>query len=287
MVTDHSDSSVLVANGDVELFVRSLTPEVGEGPPILLLSEAEAASTRWPSEFLEGLLGLGCEVIIFDTRDVGRSTWVEETFGIDDLVSDALAVLDHLDLTTAHVFGRSMGGIVAQHLALDAPERVASLSLLSTTPGRREDIGLPEQWLIDNMTHRLFGEQPLGTAQRVEWVVDQLEWFAGPLVPFDRVDAARAVWREVAEYWRGPNGHGTAVVEAVDRFDELALITVPAMVVHGTVDPVYPVAHGQALAERLPNATLFLIEGLGHELPPHFVSPLVELFAQFRGSLPA
>ena len=277
-----------VSNGSVDLFVEvsaALNPvDSGGAAPVLLLSEAEAPSSRWPTALIDGLTTLGSAVIRFDTRDVGRSSWVEEPYGMGDLVGDAIAVLDHFEVESAHVIGRSMGGIVAQHLALDAPERLESVSLISTTPGRREDFGLPEPWLIDRMSARLFEEPPVGIVARVEWVIDQLEWFSGPLFDFDRTQAARAVFSEVTEMWRGQNGHGLAVVEAPDRFDELASISVPSMVVHGTADPVYPVEHGQALASQLAGSQLHLIEGLGHELPDRFLPALIELFARFRES---
>lgn len=286
-MSDLPSGTELVNNGDVELFVEidaASADGSGTAAPILLLSEAEAPSSRWPADLIDGLANLGSPVIRFDTRDVGRSSWVEGPYGMADLVGDAIAVLDHLDIHAAHVIGRSMGGIVAQHLAMDAPERLESVSLISTTPGRREDFGQPEQWLIEQMSERLFTEPPDGVVARVEWVIDQLEWFSGPLFDFDRRQAARTVFPEVTEMWRGQNGHGLAVVEALDRFDELASVTVPSMVVHGTADPVYPVEHGQALASQLPDSQLHLIEGLGHELPDRFLPALIDLFVALRAS---
>lgn len=279
-----SNYSGPVPNGDVELFTQVVVGDVQTDAPVLLLSEAEAPSSRWPLSLINALNDLGCPVIMFDTRDVGRSTWTVEPYGIDELVRDAEAVLTNFDVESAHVFGRSMGGIIAQGLALDVPQRVRSLTLVSTTPGSREDFGFPEQWLIDRMTERLYGDVPEGVVARVEWVIDQLEWFSGPLFEFDRVDAARAVYTEVTEMWRGQNNHGLAVVDAPDRFAELARVAVPTMVVHGTADPVYPVAHGQALAEQVPTAELHLIEGLGHDLPERFLPQLVDLFDRLRRS---
>jgi pimeloyl-ACP methyl ester carboxylesterase len=277
-----SNTSGHIDNGGIELFVDVRASASPSGDVVLLLSEAEAPSTRWPETFVEGLAALGCAVIRFDTRDIGRSSWLDDPYLIDDLVTDARFVLDHFEVASAHICGRSMGGIVAQHLAIDSPERVASLSFLSTTPGRRDDLGLPEPWLVDLMTERLYGDRPESLVERVGWVIDQLEWFSGPLFDFDRTAAAQAGFTEVSEMWRGPNGHGHAVVEVEDRFDELPLITAHSMVVHGTADPVYPVAHGQALAEQLEHASLHLIEGLGHELPERFVPQVIDLFAHLR-----
>lgn len=272
------NSAGLVPNGDVHLYAEVSVGASIEGDPVLLLSEAEAPSTRWPASLILGLAERGYPVITVDTRDVGRSSWVTEPYAVADLVGDALAVLDHHGVESAHVIGRSMGGIIAQHLVLDRPERVSTLSLVSTTPGRRDVFGPPEEWLIEAMSERLYGDIPEGVVARVEWVIDQLEWFSGPLVDFDRTEAARRVYAEVAEMWRGQNQHGLAVVEAPDRFAELRSVQIPTMVVHGTADPVYPVPHGQGLAEQIEGARMHLIEGLGHDLPEPFIPQLLDLF---------
>ena len=139
---------------------------------------------------------------------------------------------------------------------------------------------MPEDWLIDKMTERLFNDPPPDGPGRANWLVEQQEWFSGPVFGFDRQAALVAAASEVAQCWRGPNGHGAAVVDAPDIVDYLHHIEVPALVVHGTADPVYPVPHAQALAERLPRSQLVLIEGLGHELPGGFVDQLLDLMDQ-------
>jgi len=283
-VSAFSNSARRISNRDVQLFTEVTAPTQELGAPVLLLSEAEAPSSRWPEVFVDGLVAAGSAVVRFDTRDTGRSSWVDEAYAMEDLVGDALAVLDDLGIREAHLVGRSMGGIIAQHLTMDSPDRVASLTLISTTPGRREEYGLPEDWLIDRMSQRLFEDAPVGVVARVEWIIDQLEWFSGPLSDFDRPTAARDVFAEVTEMWRGQNGHGLAVVDAQDRFSELAAMSTPTIVIHGTADPVYPVGHGQALAEQIPNARLHLIEGLGHELPDRFLPQLLELIIALQGS---
>lgn len=275
----------IAKNGDAELYCESLevTDRPNQSAPYVLLSEAEAPSTRWPQPLLHGLAALAGRVIWFDTRDVGRSTWMLEPYAMADLVDDVLAVLDAHGIEQAHLLGRSMGGEVAQHVALAAPGRVSSLVLVSTSPGRREEYGLPEQWFIDKMSDRLFVDPPGDAEGRARWIVEQLEWFSGSAFSFDRDAHLDAVATEAAEFWRGPNGHGLAVMEAPDIFERLATITAPSVIVHGTVDPVLPVAHGVALADALANAELHLVEGLGHELPASFVPDLLRLLAPRHG----
>ncbi len=278
---DLRHSTRQVENGPVLLHSESLLPVGGAGAsPVLFLSEAEEPSSRWPIELLSSLAERSGGAIWFDTRDVGRSSWVDDPYDMIDLMTDALTVLDAYDVESAHLVGRGMGGQIAQQLALAMPERVSSLTLIGTTPGRREEHGDPEQWLVDKMSERLFADPPTEPDQIAEWIVQQLEWFNGPVFPFDREAALGRAAGEVELGWRGPNGHGSAVVGAPDVADDLINIVVPALVVHGTSDPVYPVAHGQGLSDRLANAQLVLIEGMGHELPTSFVPQLVSLFEE-------
>lgn len=269
-----------VPHGDIALHSEALFSVDGSSSPVLLLSEAEEPSTRWPIELLSSLAQATGGAVWFDTRDIGRSSWVDDPYDIVDLMADALTVLDAYEVEAAHLVGRGMGGQIAQQISLAMPERVTSLTLISSTPGRREEFGMPEEWLVDKMTERLFAGPPTEPNDVAAWIVEQLEWFNGPVFPFDRSAALKRAESEMAEGWRGPNGHGTAVVDAPDIVDYLGNIEVPALVLHGTSDPVYPVAHGQGLADLIANAKLVLIEGMGHELPVSFVPQLVSLFEE-------
>ena len=272
-----------VRNGEIELYAEAYLPvHAAEEAPVILLSEAEAPSSRWPDELLRGIAERAGGAIWFDTRDSGRSSWVDEHFGMEDLMADVLVVLDAFEVDVAHVFGRSMGGQIAQLLALAVPDRVESLMLLSTTPGHREELGMPAEWLVDKMTERLFDDAPPDLAGRANWLVEQWEWFAGPVFGFDRTAALEDAADEVATRWRGPNGHGLAVVEAPDIIEHLGDIAAPATIIHGTADPVFPVEHGHELHRRLPHATLHLIEGLGHELPKAFTPQLLDILFPLR-----
>jgi len=265
-------------NGPVELAAHGLfRREPSDALPVLLLSAAEEPSSRWPNDLLVGLAERSGGVIWFDTRDCGASSWLDNPYTLDDLASDAVAVLDAFEVDRVHVVGRSMGGEVAQCLTLAGSERVASLVLLSTTPGRQADLAPPADWLVDKMTERLFADPPDDDDERAHWLIEQQEWFAGPVFGFDRAEALAAAHREVAAGWRGANLHGHAVVEAPSRLDALAHIVVPTVVIHGTADPVYPVDHAHVLVERIASSKLVLIEGLGHELPAGFVPDLLRL----------
>ena len=270
-----------VTNAAVTLHAEGLFREApsttDSQDPVLLLSEAEAPSSRWPGELLVGIAQRSPGAIWFDTRDCGRSSWATEPYSLSDLVDDAVAVLDSFDVERAHVFGRSMGGQVAQRLAVAHPDRVSALTLLSTTPGQPERFGLPAQWLIDKMSERLFADAPADTEGRAAWITEQQEWFSGPVFGFDREALLAAYREEVDTMWRGPNLHGHAVVEASETIADLGSIRAPTLILHGTADPVHPIEHGRALAELIAGARLNLVEGLGHELPPTFVPELLRL----------
>ena len=267
-------------DGDIDIWADRVG-RIDSGPPALLLSAAEEPASRWPAELLSGLQTFCGAAIRFDTRGVGRNRSADPGYQLGDLTADAVAVLDHFGVERAHVIGRSMGGMIGQLLALDHPERVATLTLMSSSAGPDDRCGPPAEWFVDAMSKRLLEGAPNDAIGRVEWVVEQLRWFAGPRFEFDVESAERLVVAEVAAHWHDRVGHGLAVVEAPPRYDRLSDIESPTLIVHGTSDPVYPVGHGQALAEGIDGAEVLLVEGLGHEFPPAFVPQFLDRWSAF------
>jgi pimeloyl-ACP methyl ester carboxylesterase len=236
---------------------------------VLLVSGGGASVVWWPPELISGLVAGGCRVVQFDSRDTGLSTHVEAPYGLDDLVGDALVVLDAADVGGgAHWLGVSMGGMVCQAAALLHPERVLSLALVSTTPG-------PDSRLADGDPSVFEGlDRPIETDEDFAAVqVDFCRAVAGSRFPFDEEH-----YREIAtaDAARGTN-RAPGVPSASSRLDDLVRIRVPTLVVHGTEDPIYPFGHGEALAQGIPDATLVAWEGVGHEQPPQLIPELVDL----------
>jgi pimeloyl-ACP methyl ester carboxylesterase len=253
---------------EVDLFVEAFGDDDAE--PVLLISGADVHCTRWTPALIDPLVAAGFRVVRFDNRDSGLSTKVPSSVGytLDDLAADSLSVMDGLSIDSAHVIGRSMGGMVGQVLALTSPERVRSLALLCSSPGLGDE-RLPSaaDWLLDKMAERLFAPPPADKAERVAWVVELDRLFAGHRYPFDD-EASRSVAElEVERCWYPESGHGPAVGASPSRLDSLGKINVPTLVVHGTADPVFPVEHALALSDGVPGAHLWLVEGLGHEVP--------------------
>ena len=256
---------MIEANG-VELCTSSFGDQAD--PPILLVMGAGASMLWWEEGFCQMLANGGRFVLRYDHRDTGRSVTYElghpEYTGAD-LVADAVGVLDAYGIGAAHVVGVSAGGAFAQLLALRFPGRVQSLVLISTSPAMPLDRELP------SATERY--QQFLATAE-VDWsdeesviqyLVGYARMLAGDERPFDYQAARELVRRDVERACdiAASEHHGTIGSGELPR-DPLSSIAVPALVVHGTADPMFPPEHGQALVDAIPGAELLLLEGAGH-----------------------
>ena len=254
-------------------------PGAPEAGAVLLVSGADSHCTRWTSAFIQPLLDLGHRVVRYDHRDSGLSTKVPADVGytLADLADDACAVMDEHGILRAHVIGRSMGGMVGQVMALDHADRVATLTLLGSSPGLGDE-SLPSaaDWLVDQMAERLFAPPAVSHTERVAWIVELDEMFAGDRYPITTAERIRTASAEVERCWYPESGHGPAVNSSPSRLDRLGGIAVPTLVVHGTADPVFPVEHAVALADGIPDAGLWLVEGLGHEVPDGLVPELLD-----------
>jgi pimeloyl-ACP methyl ester carboxylesterase len=242
-------------------------------PPILLNMGVGASMLWWEDPFCRMLADAGRFVIRYDQRDTGRSVTyaagAPEYTGAD-LIADAAGILDAVGVKRAHVVGMSAGGAVAQLLALDHRERVASLTLISTSPGSGADLppGSDElsAYFADPPPQPDWSDRDAAIA----YLVEDERVYAARSHPFDEAGrrelAARVVDRsrdlaasmtnhfllEDGEDWRGRLGE----------------IRVPTLVLHGDEDPLFPLGHAHALAREIPGARLLVLERTGHELPP-------------------
>ena len=240
-------------------------------PPVLLIMGAMASMLWWPDRFCERLAGAGRLVIRYDNRDTGRSTGYEPgtaTYTFYDLVADAVTVLDEHGVERAHVAGMSMGGGIAQMVALERPERVASLTAISTGRFGGEDAGLPGP-TEEYMAHAAAWEELdwSDTAALADMLVRDSRALTGTRHPFDEAAVRELVARDLERSTdpRRLANHGEIGTgeRSGRRLEDLA---VPLLVIHRTADPLIPYPHGVALAEAVPGAELVTIEGGGHEL---------------------
>jgi pimeloyl-ACP methyl ester carboxylesterase len=242
-----------------------------EDPAVLLIMGAMASMLWWPDEFCARLAGAGRFVIRYDNRDTGCSTGYEPgtaTYTVDDLVEDAVAVLDEHGIERAHVIGMSMGGGLAQMVALEHPDRVASVTAISTSKVGAPDGELPGP-SQEYMRHAAAWEELdwSDTAALADMLVREARALAGTRHPFDEAAARALITRDLARATdpRRLANHGDIGGDERPgrRTEDIAA---PLLVIHGTADPLLPYQHGVALTEAVPGAELVTIEGGGHEL---------------------
>jgi pimeloyl-ACP methyl ester carboxylesterase len=238
-------------------------------PPILLIMGMGASMIWWHDDFCRMLAAGGTFVIRYDHRDTGRSTSYEPGhpgYGAADLVSDAIAVLDAFEISVAHVVGLSMGGALAQLLALRFPERVASLVLISTSlavPDSRGTLPPPARSYTDFLASAAVNWSDAESV--VGHLVDHWRALAGDERPFDQAYTRELAARDVrrARNFASAQNHGLLADDAPAQ-RPLTEITAPTLVIHGSVDPLFPLDHGRSLAEAIPGATLLPLDGAGH-----------------------
>jgi pimeloyl-ACP methyl ester carboxylesterase len=260
---------MVVVNG-VELCVQTFGDP--ESPAILLIGGAASSMDWWEDEFCERLTSGPRFVIRYDLRDTGQSVSYEPgapQYGGPDLVADAVGVLDALRVARAHVVGISMGGGIAQRLALDHADRVASLTLIATSPGGPD---LPP--MSDALRVR-FEEPPAepdwsDRQAVVDYIVEDLRAYAGTLA-FDEEEMRALVGRIVdrtINIASSMTNHFMLAGGDEPMRSRLTEITAPTLVLHGTEDPLFPYGHAEALAAEIHGARLLPLEGMGHEMPP-------------------
>ena len=256
----------MIETNGVELCTESFGDPAD--PPILLIMGIGASMLWWPEGFCRMLAEGGRFVIRYDHRDTGRSVTYEPghpRYTGADLVADAVGVLEAHRTRAAHLVGVSAGGAFAQLLALDYPDRVVSLVLISTSPALPGERELPPP--IDE-----FGR--FVSTARVDWsdaesvidyLVDYSRVLAGERRPFDEASTRQLVRRDVkrARDFAAVQNHDV-LTEGEVSSGTLSSITAPTLVIHGTADPMFPMEHGKALAEAIPGASLLLLEDAGH-----------------------
>jgi pimeloyl-ACP methyl ester carboxylesterase len=245
-------------------------------PAILLIAGAASSMDWWEDEFCARLAAAGRYVVRYDLRDTGQSVTYppgEPGYGGHDLVEDAAGVLDALRIERAHVAGMSMGGGIAQRLAVDRPERVASLILMSTSPALPSGADGPALPPASDELKEHFASPPpepdwSDRAAVIDYIVEDLCAYRGSR-PFDEERLRDLVGRVVDRTLNIASSMKNHFLIHDEPAQSRAMsIRAPTLVMHGTEDPLFPYGHGEALAAAIPGARLVPLEGVGHELPP-------------------
>jgi pimeloyl-ACP methyl ester carboxylesterase len=273
----------LVSLGDVTLCAETFGDPAD--PSLLLIAGSSGPMDAWDAALCRQLAGGGRHVIRYDNRDTGESTSYppgHPPYGFDDFVADATGLLDALDVGPVHVVGGSLGGAVARALALQQPERVRTLTLVYSTPlgpGDPRDPALPPPAPAFLEFARQERPEP-DWNDRDSYVENYALWdrqCAGARY-FDE-NASRAYARHVFDRTRDVHAasvnHSAADPGHTPIRSRHSEITAPVLVIHGTEDPILPFGHAEVLVEELPDATLLPLPGVGHQLLPSAVWPVV------------
>jgi len=255
------------------------------GVPLLLVHGFSQQLTAWAPEWIEGFTRVGLRVIAYDNRDTGLSRKFDgripdfaaitaamragakpdAPYTLDDMAADAAGLLDALGIESAHVAGVSMGGMIAQLLALNHPGKVRSLTLIFTTSGDR---GLPPS---SPEAHLALTTPAPGhdRASVVEHTVKGRRAYSSTGFAVDEAQVAAHAGRcyDRMYYPEGALRHWAAILTAAPRGERLRDLQVPALVLHGSADTLLPAAHGRELAGCIPGAEYHEIEGWGHDMP--------------------
>jgi pimeloyl-ACP methyl ester carboxylesterase len=267
-------------------------------PAVLLIMGLGAQMISWDENFCLELAKRGYFVIRFDNRDVGLSTKfneagipnmlellqsqmqgesVQSPYMLSDMADDAAGLLDALGIEEAHVVGASMGGMIAQEMAIHHPQRVRTLtSIMSSTGDPELPHPKPEALTV------LLATPPSDREACQQHAIKTWHVLAGPGFP---VDDAFIAERAARSFDRGLNPAGTArqmaaILASGSRKEALLQVSAPTLVIHGDADPLVPVEGGIDTAESIPGAKLLIIEGMGHDLPPSLASRVIDAIVE-------
>ncbi len=291
-VVDQKASNVGPAGIDIA-YQRLGNPDA---PPVLLIMGIAAQSIAWPDAFCRALVDSGLQVIRFDNRDVGLSTHLTDapppdlpavlagdlssvSYTLSDMAADAVGLLDVLGFETAHVVGASMGGAIAQTMAIEYPGRVRSLTSMMSTTGN-VSVGQPSP---DVLREVFSGPRAVTRDDVIRQMLRAFRAVGSPGYPTDESEVAARAGRAYDRSY-DPTGvarQAIATVASGDRTERLRHLKVPTMVIHGLADRMCEPSGGRATAEAIPGAELVLIEGMGHDLPPGLRTDLAARIAGF------
>lgn len=268
-------------------------------PPLLLIMGLGAQLTLWPVELVDALVERGYYVIRHDNRDIGLSSKFTDAgvpnvrrvalmrlFGLraklpyrlTEMAEDAVALLDALGVAKAHVVGASMGGMIAQLVAIGHPDRVLSLtSIMSTTGNPRLPRSKPEAMAA------LLNRPPAGASMEdvIPFGLAISRAIGSPGYPADETRLRERIERDFKRSFHptGPGRQLAAILDDGDRRKRLKTVTVPTLVIHGADDPLVPVEGGKDTAAAIPGAQLRIIEGMGHDIPVELVDEIADAIA--------
>ncbi len=281
-------------NGDVSIFYEAINGIDPSKDTILLICGHTQTLLDWYPHFYQPLIDGGYQVIRFDNRGVGQSDWLKDwgkpnknkpnKYKLEDMAMDAIAVLDAVGVTKAHLIGMSMGGMIGQRLAISHSDRVLSLTSIMST-GYFDDsklVNIPPPFMRDiirvTLRYARTKEQEESKLKTHLTVRRMLQGKGG--YAFDDSMVLKKALYEIRErngyHVKATDQHSYAIKSSGSRYDELGDIKVPTLVIHGTTDPLIDFPHAEKYAPMIPNSEKLFIEGMGHDLPKVHIATMMK-----------
>lgn len=272
-------------------------------PAILLIMGFSAQMTVWPEAFCRGLADNGFRVIRFDNRDIGKSSHLlhlgapnvgelmgklmsgqqpDAPYSLDDMAADAAGLLEALGIAQAHIVGASMGGMIAQLVAANHPDRTKSMTSIMSTTGKRD---LP-QAKPEAMAALMTPPASTGREDRIKAAISTWRVIGSPGYPATDEEIRAFAEEQVDRVPYEPTGIArqmAAIVSAPPRNEKLAGVRVPCLVIHGADDPLVPVEGGKDTAASIPGCELVIVPGMAHD----FTNALVPIYLKHVGAFVA
>lgn len=258
--------------------------------PVFLIMGAGAQMINWPEGFCLELASHGLHPIRFDNRDAGLTTHFSDapvpdfpaiqsgdfstvTYTLSDMAADTVGLMEALGYDSVHLVGASMGGMIAQTIAIEYPHRVRSLTSMMSTTGNHS-VGQPDYSVLANLSSPPYNDRQA----YIDWQIQSRKAIGSPKYPLDEKVAAQIAG---LAWDRGHDPLGmlrqaAAVMKSGDRTEQLRSIEIPTLVIHGENDKMIDISGGRAVAAAIPDAELVTFAGMGHDLP----KPLWPVFAK-------
>ncbi len=267
-------------NDGVKIWYEKMTPSNSPKGTILLVMGYNSTALVWSPNFTQPLLDAGYQIIRYDNRGVGESDWMpnwtkKNRYTLEDMAKDGMAVLAAAGVKKAHIIGASMGGMIAQRMAISHAEKVLSLTSIMST-GYMDAPNVPSvssanmrDFVRLTLRHLVPSSDEEGELKFMIGV-QQLLRGNGPYEPSIRTSAERTLYEIRHRKGRNPKGgnqHGAAIKASGSRLNELSQIKVPTLIIHGKSDPLVRFEHCEKYTPLIPHAKKLFIDGMGHDLP--------------------
>jgi len=290
----YNGTESFAVNGDINIWYELNRTSIEKKGTILLIMGYGSTSLQWPTYFFKPFLDSGYDVIRFDHRDIGKSSWIEDwhqsdPYTLEDISGDVKSILDKESIQSAHIIGISMGGMIAQSFAINYPKSTLSLTSISST-GFFNDKSLPGIFpqTVKNITRYtlkfMMNDSP-ETSMKFNLTASNL--FKGNY-ELDNLNTVLKTRYEL-EKRNGFNPdagkhHEAAITASGSRYKDLKKLDVPTLIIHGRVDPLVPFEHGEKTAQLIPGAETLYIDDLGHDIPKQYSAEMSNKILKLLGS---